>query len=168
MTFKRTYRSTRQQREAAERAKRIRERSGPESMEWIQSALFLYVAHKEHLGKALCEAVWAYTAAMIDKLERILTEAEYITGAKDIAEEYRWAAKQLRVAIARHLKLLQMLEGRKDIMAPEVSGAGKHIAEKVHHPEDEDVFAAIRYIWTEFKSSHQGCRAIPKSTYMSF
>ena len=168
MTFRRTYRSTRQQREAAERAKRIRERSGPESMEWIQSALFLYVARKEHLEKALHEAVWAYTAAMIDKLEHILTEAEYITGAKDIAEEYRWAAKQLRVAIARHLKLLQAFEGKEDVTVPEASDAGKHFVEKVHHPEDEDVFAAIRYIWTEYKSSHQKCKAIPKSTYMSF
>lgn len=153
------YQNTRQQRIAKERAKRIRERSGPDSLEWIQSALFIYAAVQEGLGDDLHKAIWAYTAAMIGRLEDILTEAKYITRAEDIAEEYRWAAKQLRVAIARHLKLMKMFEGQ-DARVPKVDEAGKHIADMVHSPTDEDIGDALQYMSREFKPKHPEYKAV--------
>lgn len=154
------YRSPSQLRVAAERAKRIRERSGPDSLEWIQSSLFLYAAYQEGLKKDLHQAVWAYTAAMIDKLEYILTDAKMILGAEDIVKEYEWVAKQLRVAIARHMKLLKMFEGEEDVKVPEVTEAGKHIVEKVHNPSDEDATESIKYIQQKFKCEHAGYSAV--------
>lgn len=154
------YEHTRQQRIAKERTKRIRERSGPDSLEWVQSALFLYAAHQNGLGGVLHQAVLAYTAAMIDKLENILTEARYITGAQNIAEEYRWAAKQLRVAIARHLNLLKMFEKQADIVMPPVTDAGKDIVAKVHNPTDKDTEDALRYMHEDFKGKHPGYSAV--------
>lgn len=151
---------TRQQNRARERAKRIRERSGPDSMEWIQSALFLYVAHENGLGKDLQRAVWAYTAAMIDKLEELLTEASHIVGAEDIAETYRWTAMQLRVAIGRHLQLLKMFEGEKDVAVPPVDKAGKAIVRAVHEPTPKDTEDAARYLQKDFKSRHKGYSAV--------
>lgn len=154
------YRSPAQLRVAAERAKRIRERSGPDSLEWIQSSLFLYAAYQEGLKKDLHQAVWAYTAAMIDKLENILTDAKLILGSNDIVKEYEWAAKQLRVAIARHLKLLKMFEGEEDIQVPPATEAGQHIVEKVHNPSDQDAGDAIKYVHQKFKSEHPGYSAV--------
>lgn len=154
------YRSPAQLRVAAERAKRIRERSGPDSLEWIQSSLFLYAAFQEGLGKDLHQAVWAYTVAMIDKLEHILTDAKLILGSDDIVKEYEWAAKQLRVAIARHLKLLKMFEGDEDIRVPAPSEAGEHIVQKVHNPSNGDARDALKYIKREFKKDHPGYSAV--------
>lgn len=154
------YRSPAQLRVAAERAKRIRERSGPDSLEWIQSSLFLYAAFQEGLKKDLHRAVWAYTAAMIDKLENILTDAKLILGSDDFVKEYEWAAKQLRVAIARHLKLLKMFEGEEDVHVPEASDEGRRIVEKVHAPSDEDVGDSIKYIQQKFKPEHPGYSAV--------
>jgi len=154
------YRSPAQLRVAAERAKRIRERSGPDSLEWIQSSLFLYAAYQEGLKKDLHQAVWAYTAAMIDKLEHILTDAKLILGSNDIVKEYEWAAKQLRVAIARHLRLLKMFEGEEDVKVPAMTEAGQRIVQKVHDPSNKDARDAIRYIGREFKQEHPGYSAV--------
>ena len=154
------YRSPAQLRVAAERAKRIRERSGPDSLEWIQSSLFLYAAYQEGLKKDLHQAVWAYTAAMIDKLEHILTDARLILGSDDIVKEYEWAAKQLRVAIARHLKLLKMFEGEEDIRVPAVTEAGERIVERVHRPSDQDATDAVKYVHQKFKCEHPGYSAV--------
>lgn len=129
-------------------------------MEWIQSALFLYAAHQEHLGEDLHQAIWAYTAAMIDKLEEILTEAKYIVNSGDIVEEYRWAAKQLRVAIARHLNLIKMFEHKDDVTVPPVSEAGKRIAQKVHGPKPNETQAAVEYLQGEFRKGHPGYDAV--------
>ena len=73
---------------AAVKAEQIRERSGPASMEWMQSALFLYAARKEGMQDDLKKALWAYTSAMIHKLELILTDAEHIAKSKDIEDTY--------------------------------------------------------------------------------
>ena len=154
------YRSPLQLRLAAERAKRIRERSGPDSLEWIQSALFLYAAFQEGLQNDLHRAIWAYTAAMIDKLENILTDAKLILGSGDMVKEYEWAAKQLRVAIARHLKLLKMFEGEEDVKVPAADDAGKRIVQKVHDPSGKDAAKAIRYIQGDFKPKHPGYSAV--------
>lgn len=151
---------TRQQRAAVERAKHIRERSGPDSLEWIQSALFLYAAHQEGLGSDLHRAIWAYTAAMIDKLERILTDSKHVLGAENIAEEYQWAAKQLRVAIGRHLELLKMFAGQADVEVPEVTDEGRHMVDKVHQPSPEDAVAALRYVQGDYKIKHPGYGAV--------
>lgn len=129
-------------------------------MEWVQSALFLYAAHQEGLGDDLHQAIWAYTAAMVDKLERILTDAQHILGAEDIADEYRWAAKQLRVAIARHLGLLKMFEGQPDVILPAATDQGKRIVAKVHQPSMEDSQAAVDYMHRDFKRQHPGYDAV--------
>ena len=163
------YNSRYEERIRKERTKRIRERSGPDSLEWVQSALFLYAAHQEGLGDDLHKAIWAYTAAMIERLEHILTEAEYITGAQDIAEEYRWAAKQLRVAITRHLQLIKMFEREGDVTVPAPTPAGEHIEEMVHRPQDTDTAQALKYIATDFKQKHTGYDAvIPSDTRRSY
>ena len=155
---------TSRERRAADRARHIRERSGPDSWEWVQSALFLYAAHQEGLGGDLRRAIWAYTAAMVDKLERILTESGHIVGAQDLAEEYRWTARQLRVAITKHLGLLKMFEGEPDVTLPPVTGEGKEAERLVHSPTGEDAAAALHYVKGEFKQKHPGYDAvIPKA-----
>lgn len=151
---------TRQQRISRERTKRIRERSGPDSLEWVQSALFLYTAHQYGLGDDLHQAILAYTAALIDKLENLLTDADHLQRAPDIGEEYRWMAKQLRVAIARHLKLVSMFEKRPDVKLPPVTDAGRALVQKVHNPTRKDASDAYKYLHRDFKSKHPGYSAV--------
>ena len=113
-------------REAAKKARQIREKNGPLSMEWVQSALFLYAVKKNGLEKDLRKALWAYTSAMIIKLEEVVTSAERIASREGIADPFHWVALQLRAAIREHSKLLSMMSG--DVVeVPPVNSTGKDI-----------------------------------------
>lgn len=143
---------------AAVKAEQVRERSGPASMEWMQSALFLYAARKEGMQDDLKKALWAYTSAMIHKLELILTDAEHLAKSKDIEDTYRWCATQLRVAITRHLKLLEWAEG--DILVPRADNISHHIQGTVHKPTATQANDAITYMVGEYKMANPDAAGI--------
>lgn len=137
-------------REAAKKARQIREKNGPLSMEWVQSALFLYAVKKNGLEKDLRKALWAYTSAMIIKLEEVVTSAERIASREGIADPFHWVALQLRAAIREHSKLLSMMAG--DVVeVPPVNSTGKDIRNVTHRPTPKDSYESMSYLLTGFR-----------------
>lgn len=140
-------------REARERARQIREKNGPCSMEWVQSALFLYVCKQQGLDKDLKRAIWAYTSALIVKLEEFVTNAEKIAERENIADSFHWVALQLRSAIRNHTKLLDMFKD-EEILVPPVTREGKVVCGKVHKPTDADSSESMTYMLRDFRQKN--------------
>lgn len=137
-------------RAASKRAKQIREKSGPNSMEWVQSALFLYAVKKHGLHKDVRKAIWAYTSAMIVKLEEWVSNADKIAQRENIQDSFHWVALQLRSAVRNHMKLIDMFKDEV-IVAPEVTPEGRRICGITHNPSRNDDYAAMTYIVDDFK-----------------
>lgn len=137
-------------REAQRRAKQINDMSGPSSMEWVQSALFMYAVKKNGLKKDLRKALWAYTSAMIVKLEEFVTNYEKMAQRKNVADAYHWTALQLRFAIRNHMKLLDMFKDEV-IQVPEPTIEGNRIRGVTHTPRKDDAQEAMNYILTDFR-----------------
>lgn len=149
-------------REASRRAKQIREMNGPSSMEWVQSALFLYASKKYGLRDDLRKALWAYTSAMVVKLEEFVTNAEKIASRENIADSFHWTALQLRSAIRTHMKLLDMFKGEV-VEIPEATSEGKSIHKIVHRPSDADSFESISNLLTDFSHNNpEASHLMPK------
>lgn len=140
-------------REATRRAKQIREMNGPNSMEWVQSALFLYACRKNKLDKDLKKAIWAYTSALIVKLEDFVTNAEKIAERQNIADSFHWVALQLRAAIRNHMKLLQMFKD-EEIEVPPVTNVGRDLRNTTHIPSDKDSREAMTYLLTTYRQKN--------------
>lgn len=137
-------------RTARERARQIREKCGPASMEWVQSALFLYACRKHGLSKDLKRAIWAYTSALVMKLEDFVTNAEKIARRENIADSFHWTALQLRAAMRAHMELLKMFKD-VEIKTPPVTQEGRRISGITHKPTDDDSEAAMTYMLTEYR-----------------
>lgn len=140
-------------RDARSRAKQINEMSGPASMEWVQSALFMYAAKKCGFRSDLKKALWAYTSAMVVKLEDFVTNYEKIAERNNIKDAYHWTALQLRAAIRNHMKLLEMFKDEV-VQLPEVTSEGRRICGITHHPHTTDSIESMNYIITDFKSNN--------------
>jgi hypothetical protein len=138
---------------ARERSRQIREKNGPQSMEWVQSALFLYACKKYGLSKDLKRAIWAYTTAMVVKLEKFVADSEKIASREGIADTFHWVALQLRAAIRQHTKLLDMFKD-EDVEIPPLSKEGSCISGITHHPTDKDTDEAVTYVLTDFKQQN--------------
>jgi len=140
-------------REVTRRAKQIREMNGPNSMEWVQSALFLYACRKNKLDKDLKKAIWAYTSALIVKLEDFVTNAEKIAERQNIADSFHWVALQLRAAIRNHMKLLQIFKD-EEIEVPPVTNVGRDLRNTTHIPSDKDSREAMTYLLTTYRQKN--------------
>lgn len=140
-------------REASRRAKQIREKSGPASMEWVQSALFLYAAKKHGLAKDLRKALWAYTSAMILRLEDYITNTEKIAKQENAMDSFHFIALQLRAAIRNHMKLLQSMKDEV-VEVPEVTTEGRRIRGMVHYPNSRDDYESMSYMIGEFREKN--------------
>lgn len=140
-------------RDARERTKQLREKNGPRSMEWVQSALFLYACKKHGLDKDLKKAIWAYTSAMVVKLEEFVTTAEKVAERENIADSFHWVALQLRAAIRNHMKLLNMYKD-EEVEIPPVTHEGKVISGMTHCPTQKDTYEAMSYLLTEFRQKN--------------
>lgn len=150
-------------RQARERARQIREKIGPQSMEWVQSALFLYACKKNRLEKDLRRAIWAYTSAMVTKLEDFVTNAEKVAQRENIADSFHWVALQLRSAVRTHMKLLDMFKD-EEIVIPPVTSAGRDIRNIVHRPNDRDSYESMSYMLTTFRQKNPEAESlVPKS-----
>lgn len=149
-------------RQARERARQIREKIGPQSMEWVQSALFLYACKKNRLEKDLRRAIWAYTSAMVTKLEDFVTNAEKVVQRENIADSFHWVALQLRSAVRTHMKLLDMFKD-EEIVIPPVTNAGRDIRNIVHRPNDRDSYESMSYMLTTFRQKNPEAESlVPK------
>lgn len=137
-------------RDARNRARQIRAMNGPASMEWVQSALFMYAVKKHGLVKDLRRAIWAYTSALVLKLEDLVTNTERIAERDGIADTFHWMALQLRAAIREHMKLLDMLKDSEPVNVPEVTTEGRRIAGITHYPTDKDSYESMSYIISEY------------------
>lgn len=161
--FKRDARKTSQyitaRHEASRRSREIREKSGPASMEWMQSALFLYACKKHHLDNDVRKAIWAYTSALIVKLEDLMTSADKLVKAEKVDDAYHWVALQLRSAIRSHMKLLEMFKG-EDIVVPQVTEEGRDIRNVTHRPKDKDANEAMNYAIGEFRMKNPNANPI--------
>ena len=146
-------------RDARERTKQIKEKNGPASMEWVQSALFLYACKKHGLDKDLKRAIWAYTSAMVCKLEEFVTNAEKIAERENIADSFHWAALQLRATIRNHMKLLEMFKD-EEISIPPMTQEGKVIRGMTHHPTQKDNYEAMNYVLGEFKQKNPDAESV--------
>jgi len=146
-------------REARERARQIREKNGPQSMEWVQSALFLYACKKHGLDKDLKRAIWAYTTALVVKLEDFVTNAEKIAEREGIADSFHWAALQLRYATRVHMKLLDMFKD-ENIEIPQVTKEGRCISGITHNPHDKDSFESMSYMLSEFRQKNPEAESV--------
>lgn len=150
-------------REARNRAKQIREMNGPASMEWVQSALFLYAAKKNGLEKDLRRAIWAYTSALVLKLEDLVTNTERIAEREGIADTFHWVALQLRAAVREHMKLLEMFKDSDPVEIPPPTTDGIDIKNVVHRPAPKDDYEAMTYLLGEFKQKNPGAEPyLPK------
>lgn len=147
-------------REARNRAKQIREMNGPASMEWVQSALFLYAAKKQGLDKDLRRAIWAYTSALVLKLEDLVTNTERIAEREGIADTFHWVALQLRAAVREHMKLLEMFNDSDPVDVPPPTPVGTAIKNVVHRPTPKDDYEAMSYMLTEFKQKNPGAESV--------
>lgn len=110
----------------------------PDSMEWVQSALFLRTVKKLKLHKDIRRAIYAYTSAMVESLENILTRTDVMAREQDTYEAYKWAAEKLRIAINKHLRLMSKLEEMEGLMLPPADEAGKKLAQATNRPDKED------------------------------
>ena len=146
-------------RDARERTKQIQEKNGPASMEWVQSALFLYACKKYGLDKDLKKAIWAYTSAMVVKLEEFVTNVEKIAERKNIADSFHWAALQLRATIRNHMKLLAMYKD-EEVELPPMTQEGKVIRGITHHPTQKDTYEAMSYLLTEFRQKNPDAESV--------
>ena len=136
--------------EASRRSREIREKSGPASMEWMQSALFLYACKKHGLDRDVRKAIWAYTSALIVKLEDLVTSAEKLETAGKVEDSFHWVALQLRSAIRSHMKLLEMFKD-EDVVVPKVDEVGRDIRNVTHRPKDKDANEAMNYAIGEYR-----------------
>ena len=158
-----TSRYIKSRREALRRSKQIKEKNGPASMEWVQSALFLYACKKYGLRNDLRRALLAYTSSMIVKLEEVLTQADRIASRDNTVDSYLWAAKQLRWAINKHLTILETMQKEKDIVIPKPTKQGAGIQRIVSRPSKRDSFDSMTYIVGEFKDKNpDAVDVIPK------
>lgn len=140
-------------REARKRARQIKERSGPASMEWVQSALFMYAAKKNGFKRDLRKALWAYTSAMVIKLEDFITNYEYIASKHNVDDAYHWTALQLRAAIRNHMKLLDMFKDEV-IELPEITTEGCKVRSITHYPKDREVKEAMDFMITDYRMNN--------------
>lgn len=138
---------------ARERARQIREKNGPRSMEWVQSALFLYACKKHKLDKDMRRAIWAYTSALVVKLEEFVTNAEKVAERENIADSFHWVALQLRYAVRQHMKLLDMFKD-EEISIPPVTHEGKCVCGITHSPTDKDSNGSMDYMLTTFRQKN--------------
>lgn len=151
---------------ARERARQIREKNGPNSMEWVQSALFLYAVRKHGLHDDLRRAIWAYTSAMVVKLEDILTRADRMMQRGDIDDSYHWTALQLRAAIRNHMKLLDMFKD-EEITVPPPTQEGTRVCGITHSPTDRDSSGSMDYMLTEFRQRNPDADdVLPKKDHL--
>lgn len=139
----------RDRREASKRVKQIREKSGPRSMEWVQSALFLYAAKKYGLARDLRRALWAYTSAMVVKLEEFVSNSDKFAPGDTLDDKYHWTALQLRSAIRTHMKLLDMFKDEV-IQLPDMDDVGKGISRITHRPSYADDYEAMTYMISDY------------------
>lgn len=140
-------------REARKRAKQIHDMAGPASMEWVQSALFLYAVKANGLKFDLQKALWAYTSAMVVKLEEFVTNYEKIAEKNNIQDAYHWTALQLRACIRNHMKLLEMFKD-ETIQLPKGTYKGWCIQRTTHKPIKGESDEAMNYILTDFKQNN--------------
>ena len=105
------------------------------------------------LDKDLKRAIWAYTSAMVCKLEEFVTNAEKISERENIADSFHWAALQLRATIRNHMKLLEMFKD-EEISIPPMTQEGKVIRGMTHHPTQKDNYEAMNYVLGEFKQKN--------------
>ena len=134
-------------REASRRSREIREMSGPHSMEWVQSGLFLYVCKKNNLD--VKDALMAYTSSLIIKLEKILTDAEAVAKRLNEPDSFKWVTRQLRWAINKHMKLVEKIDS--EIIIPQRSKDGLVLKNTVHQPTDKQTYEMMNYMVGEFK-----------------
>lgn len=146
-------------RDARKRSKQIHDMSGPASMEWVQSALFLYAARANGLKFDLQKALWAYTSAMVVKLEEFVTNYEKIAQKNNVEDAYHWTALQLRACIRNHMKLLEMFKDEV-IQLPDVSEAGWNIQRITHRPRKGEADDAMSYMLTDFKKNNPDAKDI--------
>lgn len=142
-------------REASKRVKQIRDKSGPRSMEWVQSALFLYACKKNGLDKDLKRAIWSYTSALIVKLEEYVTAAEKIASRDNIEDSFHFVALQLRASIRNHMKLLEMFKD-DTITVPLNIKEGRQLCAVTHKPSNRDDYEAMSYMIGEFRQKNPG------------
>lgn len=148
--FASTAKYIKSRREASRRSREIREMVGPHSMEWVQSALFLYACKKYKLD--VRQALMAYTSALILKLENVLTDADRVAKRLDQPDSFKWVASQLRWAINKHTKLIDAMG--TDILVPPISDTGTAIKNLVHRPSDKDTNEMMNYMVGEFKQKN--------------
>lgn len=154
--FASTAKYIKSRREASRRSREIREMVGPHSMEWVQSALFLYACKKHKLD--VRDALMAYTSALILKLESVLTDADRIAKRLDQPDSFRWVANQLRWAINKHTKLIDTMNA--DILVPPISETGTDIKNIVHRPTDKDANEMMNYMVGEFKQKNPEAHSV--------
>lgn len=141
-------------REARKRSAQIRDMSGPASMEWVQSALFLYAVRKFKMHREMKRAIWAYTSALILKLETFVTNSEKIAEREGVADSFHWVALQLRAAVRQHMKLLELFKDEEQIEVPPVTDNGRKICGIVHKPKDSDSAEAMNYMLSGFRQKY--------------
>ena len=137
--------------EVAEGLHSMNNRKDTLSQEWMRSALFLrYLAMKggEPGFDALMEAVWAYTAALVDGVERMTTDPHILDW---VPKEERYFAhtmmlRSMRRALGQQMTLLSELKVAKAQYTKdeETMGFGKALLRMVHCPNHLDTDMEFR------------------------
>lgn len=117
---------------------------------WMRSALFLRMVYLMKGGEGfdvLADAIWAYTAALVDNLEKVSSDADILS---DVPPEGRYAAWRemmltLKKGLAVQVKLLNEIKSKKiEFESGEKAlEYGRRLLRTVHFPryEGEDFIA---------------------------
>lgn len=113
------------------------------SMEWVQCEKFLATVEKFDMKDDLRRAVWAYTAALIERLEDLLLDPVAIKASGNPLDAYKYACSRLTVAVEHHMNLLSMLGGGT-VDVPMPTDAGRELVSATEDMKPEEIDELLR------------------------
>lgn len=123
---------------------RLNQRKGLFTQDWMRSALFLRcVAFKRKEGyEEIRNAIWAYTAALIDGIEKVSSNTSVLEGApkKKRFAVYTAMVRELKKALEGQMRLLDEIKAAKVEYerTEDVLDFGRLLIRSVHCPDPCD------------------------------